>query len=538
MNMFTVAVTTFLLAFSSLSFAQVPEQSRQRRRAFFEDLLRVVVESQQDRNIAPQRPGRPNVGPPELQKGYGRPNGPITTRVSNCRQQLQAWEGECGELIVELRKEERRLPRVRPLLVDAMRVLASIKNLRGYAGRLPTIEPLVDPYCDIDADWRLLQHRLRQTRGLPQPCIACLDKCNQVNTKLCELFEIQPQINRRELAQYCAEMSSHFQHLTQDVHYDMHAEPGGQKLVRDCQSMYARVHEVVPLIQRGNYDTISGVFEDCTSQWQSLKLKLLDCKHERVRRHCHKIETCGNHIRELLWLPVELDYGYMGTVCGRLQRDMDQILQSYTLKDLLTSPKPAVLLSCCREFQKQCISFKKCIAKKSPYEQMLDEYRLFNGQWSKLQPLLAECKRPKIRRRLAECEEHVEVFGGVFGDGPIIDHQSMVQICAELDQLSLQLDQMVRQRVQRQYDSKFRENICEHAVGLKKSVHILHEHAIGSRRHESHARPDIETAMVHWKKLRPLIKKCKDVDRRALNQLRGQIEPLLVKLQVVYLDVG
>ena len=537
MNKLIAVTSAAMLLLWSMSCAQAQDQ-RQRRRAFFEDLLRVVVESQQDKNIAPQRPGRPNVGPPELRPGYGRPNGPVTTRVANCRRQLQVWEDECGHLIVELRKEERKLPRLRPLLVDAMRVVASIKNLRGYASRLPNVEPLVDPYCDIDADWRLLQHRLRQTRGLPQSCIARLDKCNQCNNQLCELFEIQPQINRRELAQYCAEMSSHFQHLTQDVYYDMQSEPGGRKLVRECQAMYASVNETVPLIPRGNYDSIAGVFKDCVDQWQGLKLKLLDCPHERVRRHCHKIETCGNHIRELLWLPVEIDYGYMGTVCGRLQRDMDHILESYTLKDLLASPKPAVLLSCCREFQKQCVSFNKCVARKSSYDQMLDEYRLFSGQWSKLQPLLAECDRPKIKRRLAECEEHVDVFGGVFGDGPIIDHYSMVQICAELDQLCLQLDQLIQQRISRQYDFRFHEDICRHADALKQSVHVLHEHAIGNRRHEVHARADLETAMVHWKKLRPLIKKCKDADRRALNQLRGQIEPLLVKLQVVYLDVG
>ena len=531
-----LATSLMFLAFSSVT-AQVPDQVRQRRRAFFEDLLRVVVESQQDRNIVPERPGRPHGGPPELRPGYGRPNGPATVKMVNCRKHFRTWDDECGRLIVELRKEERRLPRLRPLLADAMRVLASITNIRAYAGRLPNIEPLIDPFCDLDADWRLLQHRLKQTRGLPKTCLTCIDRCNECNTQLCNIFEVQPQINRRELAQYCSEMSSHFQHLTQDVYYDMLSEPGGRKLVRDCQAIYAKINETVPLIQRADYDTIVEVFQDCTDSWQKLKVKLLECPHERVRRHCHKIETCGKHIRELLWLPIEIDYGYLATVCGRLQRDMDHIFESFTLKDLLATPQPGILLSCCRDFQKQCASFEKCISGKSPYEQMLAEHRLFMDRWNTLRPLLAASERPRIRRRLAECEEHVLVFGGVFGDGPIIDHYSMVQICAELDQLCLQLDRMVRQR-SRNYGNRFRDEICDHAKKLRNCVHVLHEHAIANRRHESHARADLETAMVHWKKLRPLIKKFNELDRRKLNQLRGQIEPLLVKLQVVFLDVG
>jgi hypothetical protein len=152
--------------------------------------------------------------------------------------------------------------------------------------------------------------------------------------------------------------------------------------------------------------------------------------------------------------------------------------------------------------------------------------------------LLAKSESSKILRRLDVCDEHFTIFNGVFGTGPVIDHYSMVEICAELDQYCLQLDRLIQQRIGRQYDYRFHEEICKYAAEFRNSVHVLHEHSISNRRHETHAQSDLRNAMVQWKKLRPMIAKCKDADRRAFNQLRSRIEPLLVKLQVVYLDAG
>ena len=172
----TILLSVLFVFVSSSLAAQVPDQVRQRRRAFLEDLLNVVIESQSDRDIVPARPGRPVEGRPDLRPGFGNTYGPTTQRMVSCRKQFQVWEDECGRLVSALRTDERRLPRLRPLLADAIQILASITHLRGHAGRLTNIQPLTETYCELDANWRLLNHRLRQIRGLPPACIQCLDR--------------------------------------------------------------------------------------------------------------------------------------------------------------------------------------------------------------------------------------------------------------------------------------------------------------------------------------------------------------------------
>ena len=527
----------FLLLLSTALAAQVPDDVRQRRRQFVEGLLQTILESQKDRNIAPARPGRPNLSPPELRPGYGGGNAPVSPKMVRCRKQFEVWENRCGELIVELRKEESRVPKFRPLLADAIQVLARVKNLRGHANRIPNVQPLVNPYCELDADWRLLGHRLKNVRGLPKKCTTCIENCQACNTQLCEIFEVQPQIKRRELLRYCSEMSSYFQHLTQDVYYDFNGKPNGEKLVRRCQGIYARINEAVPMIHNGDYDTIVRTYRSCADDWQKLKVQLIKSPYERVRRHCHSIEECGRHVNELLLLDPVVDYQYLSTITNTMKSNIDHIFSLITLQDLLEMEQPGKVFLCAREFQRQTDTFNNCLLDNSPHQQRQQEYALFVEKWQALRVYIGACKTAEIQRRLVECDANMNSFNGVFDDGPVFDHQSMVQICAELDQLCLRLDRQIQRRINRSYDQRFQKDICTHVESLQTSIHELHEHAIANRRHEKHARNDLKKIMRHWGKLRPLFAKCKEADRRVLNQLRSQIEPLLVKLQFVFSDV-
>ena len=256
--------------------------------------------------------------------------------------------------------------------------------------------------------------------------------------------------------------------------------------------------------------------------------------YQRVRRHCHSIEECGRHINELLLLDPVVDYQYLSTVTNTMQSNIENIFTQITLKDLLATKQPGKILVCAREFQRQADVFDKCLIGDSPYQQRQQEYQLFSDKWQALRVQLDECKIAQIQRRLVECDAGMSSFNGVFAVGPVFDHQSMVQICAELDQLCLRLARQIQKRINSSYDPRFQKDVCKWSESLHTNIHELHEHAIANRRHEKHARKDLKAIMGHWKKLRSKFAKCKEADRRVLNQLRSQIEPLLVKLQIVY----
>ena len=512
--------------------AQVTPEQRERRRAIFGELMKTLVESQMDRDPVPTQPGRPNLRP--FPGHDHRPTQPLTPNMITARAKLQAWEAESDQLVDLLRKEERRLPRVRPLLADALTINASIKSLRANMGRVHSLDPLTDSFCEIDAQWRLLNHQLSQVRGLKSECTGHMTRMSAFDTELCGLFGVEPQFNRRELGRYCTQMASDFQHLIQDVRYDMRGDPQYGAVMADCQRLYARLNESVRLIERGSYDSITRIYQKSVKDWRKLKYKLVSSPHGRIQRDVHQIEATGAHIAELLWLPMDIDRQYLGMVVKTMQRDANTAFQQISLKNILDSDSPGAILASSREFQNLCGKFSARLKTNTEVDTLLWDFKQFSNQWRELQSHLGQFRSPRISQSLGQVDEGFQVLGGVFGDGPLIDRATLAEICSDLDQLSYQLVDVVEQRTSRGYDPAFHQDICRTTRTFHRGIHEMHEHVLANRRHDSSATADVATVLNSWNQVRPLINKCKPDDRRQMKQLRGRIEPLMVKLQVVF----
>ena len=51
-------------------------------------------------------------------------------------------------------------------------------------------------------------------------------------------------------------------------------------------------------------------------------------------------------------------------------------------------------------------------------------------------------------------------------------------------------------------------------------------------RHAMHQ--DLTTAIEHWNQLKPLMNQCPPAVQQTFRRLRGELEPLMVKMQIVY----
>jgi hypothetical protein len=512
--------------------AQVTQEQRDRRRQFVGDLLKTLIESQQDRDPVPTQPGRPNLRP--FPGHDHRPTQPLTPNMISARAKMQAWERESDQFVNMLRMEEQRLPRVRPLLADALTTNASIKSLRANMGRVHSLDPLTDSFCQIDAQWRLLNHKLSQVNGLKSECVACIRRMATFDADLCGLFNVQPQFNRRELARYCNQMASSLQHLIQDVRYDMPGHPQFRVIISECQRLYARLNESGRLIERGDYDSITRIYQRSVKDWRKLKYKLIATPHGRIQRNVHRIESIGSHIAELLWLPADLDREYLRIVVQSMERDVSLAFQQVTLQDILNCKTPGAVLACANDFQRQCGRFSSKLKSNADVETLSWDFKQFSNQWRDMNTHLTGFSSPTISRAVGQVDTGFQALQTVFGDGPLIDRGTMIEICADLDQLSYRLQDVVLARTRNGYEPVFQSQICDLARAFQRSIHEMHEHSLSNRRHDASASADVATALEVWSRLRPLLKKCKGEDRQVMRQLRARIEPLMVKLQVIF----
>ncbi len=522
-----------LLISADVASGQVSDAQRNRRREFVGGLLQTLIESQMNRNPVQPQPGRPNLRP--FPVNGPKPSLPLTPNMIKARKQCQAWENESAQFVKLLRQEERRLPRVRPLLADALATHASIKALNVNLGQTHTLDPLTDRFCDLDAQWRLLNHQLTQVRGLQPECTACMTRMVNYNTQLCGLFEVQPQFNRAELSRYCTQMASSFQHLIQDVRYDLQGDPNYNVVLRDLQRIYTRLNEADRLIGHGSYDAIVRIYNQCLNQWREVKYKLVSCPHGRVQRGVHQIENIGRHMSELLWIQPDIDRDYLCQVITNMEREVGVAFKNVSLHDLLQCKTPGVVLACSREFQHQCNNLSTRLSSDADVDSLMWDFKQLSNQWQDLNGHLSGFSTPRIGQSVGQIDSGFQVLQGTFGDGPLIDRATMADICSDLDQLSYRLIDLAEQNRKRGgYEKSFHTDFCNCCGKFHKCIHEMHEHVLADRRHDAHAAQDVAAAVASWREVRPLINQCKPEHRVQMNQVRSRIEPLMVKLQVVF----
>lgn len=535
MNKYPPVLVIFCLAVFLLPdnlSAQVSDAQRERRRQFFGDLMKTLVESQMDRNPVQPRPGRPNLKP--FPAPNHKPDKPLTPGMIKARAKFKGWESESDRFVKLLRQEERRLPRVRPLLADALTTHAGIKTLRVQLDRVHTLDPLTDSFCQVDSQWRLLNHKLSQINGLRSECTACMAQMAQYDTQLCEIFEVQPQFNRRELSRYCTQMAAGFQHLIQDVRYDFRNDPNYGAVLGDCQRIYASLSEADRLIERGSYDSICKLYNNSLTDWRKVKYKLVSCPSGRIQRDVHHIETIGGHVAELLWIQPDIDREYLSRVVGGMEREVAVAFKQVSLHDILACKTPGVVLACSREFQNQCSRLSTRLKSDADVEALTWDFKQFSNQWQDLNGHLVGFQTPRIEQSIGQIDSGFQVLQGVFGEGPLIDRATMTEICSDLDQLAYRLNAQVQKRTASGYEVAFRDDICNSSRAFHKCIHQMHEHVLADRRHDAHAAEDVAAAVAAWSRMRPLINKCKPEHRQQIQQIRSRVEPLMVKLQVVF----
>ena len=220
-----------------------------------------------------------------------------------------------------------------------------------------------------------------------------------------------------------------------------------------------------------------------------------------------------------------------------MEREVEVAFKHVSLHDLLQCKTPGIVLACSREFQNQCSNLSTRLSTDADVESLMWDFKQLSNQWQELNGHLSAFTTPRIGRSVGQIDSDFQVLQGTFGDGPLIDRATMADICSDLDQLSYRLIDLAEQNRKRGgYEKSFHKDFCGCTSNFHKSIHEMHEHVLADRRHDAHAAQDVAAAVTAWSEVRPMINKCKPEHRREMNQVRSRIEPLMVKLQVVFSD--
>lgn len=530
------SIVLFML-FSSTAQAQNPQ-----RRELIQGLLQGLIESQIEkaRQAPPNQPyrGQPGQGQrvPNVQPGRsGNPGRAVTIEVSPkmvaARRSLNQWNKAAGSLVVELQTYEQQSPQLRSLLADSMRFQAAVGGLCRRAELSPTFQPLKKDFAALDRDWRIISNRISSTRGIPASCQGYVTTINDLDRQLCDSFQIEPQVNRLELSRLAATLNNDFDHLLRGLYYNRGQQ--GKQLIREGQRLQANIGQAASLVSHGSYTEMVNAYSGCLNDWRKFSRRVLKLRDPRLKFSIQNIEDHGRLIQEQLFIPVQLDRGYLASVTADLAIDSNQLFQNITMADLLAQKNPQMILNRGRTFTQACAKLNQEIEGNVPEDQLAWSYLAFAKSWDAVQGNLRECKNPVVDQRLDNITLTMNSLGEVLGSKATLSHGELVHLFEELDAVCRQAAFDAHQYIgETRYTPTFHQQMCGGFDELQRQVYAIHQDCV-SPTYKVNPK-SLQPIFQQWDTVRPLLSQCKGADKTRFTNHRQSLEPMMVKLQILY----
>ena len=521
-----------LLCVAATSWGQPTPDVRTRRRSFVENVLKTLIDSQVEREeVFHEHHHRPRPGAPA----------PVSKKMLRVRQELATLSQSSGDLLFALQREQQYQPQLRPLLADCVQIKANSEVLLKRANTYPDLAVITTEYRQIDRDWRILRNRLKKVRKLNVGCTKQMEVVDRCSRDLCGVLEIQPQFNRQEIVALSAAYTSDIRALVHDVQSDLRVIPQGPAVLRDCRELYSMCNQTSRLAQTGNYDAVVKNYQTCQRLWRRIAKRLVSCRSERVRRHVHTIEEIGQQCQEQLWIPVEVDTEFVGDLVRTLDTDIHGLLENIRAEDLLNCDRPCQALEILRDFRDGCHELSGRMQGNPAFDSLAWDFRSLDVMWHDVNQLCRQFPVQEAQMHLDNMDHIMQLAREYLGDAPVITQTGLVQVCGELDQLAHQMGYQIRQAVTPgNFQRPFIQQINNDCASLQTAVHELHQSAISEcAESHVHAAPRARRVLELWRALRVRMKtamagNCPVEQRLECLRIRNQLEPLMVKLQVVY----
>jgi hypothetical protein len=319
-------------------------------------------------------------------------------------------------------------------------------------------------------------------------------------------------------------MSTNLTHLAQNIRYEVREEPASSNMIRQCQALHFIVQQSPAVIRRRDYDGVIGLYKDALGKWRSLSREISQCPSQRLRHDVQDIESIGRQLQEQLYIPYQLDREFLAQLSSNVGVSTDSVFCQISLQDLLAMQNPAGILASAKQFQKQCEQFSGSIRNNIPADQLATEFAVFESNWSGMFNQCSGLTKPALKLELDEINYSMQTLHQAFGSQPLLDHDSMLRVAADLEFLSHEM-----------------ENLASSAPGrISRPIKTFHkrclefnERTLAERLYEP--KPSQLNRMFNtWGQLKESLAGYSGSNAASLKAYRRQIEPLMVKMQVVY----
>lgn len=489
-------------------------------------LLRELLRSQYERRDARYRqPGQPP-------QQSGRPMSAKVTKVARFSGQIA---DESQRLMGLLQRDARRIAGVNSCIDELQRVQARAELMSTRFTKPQRQSVVLDEIRQLDREWRLVSYHLQRVRGLPQSCKTSIDRINGFTTQCCELFDIAPQLNYREIVRLADSLAAEVHHLERDVEYELRSRSKARQLVIQLRRIEAQAKLFSDTAaSRGTYDIVVAEFKELVSIWNPISRTLDNLNDRHIDRTVEQINELSRALHEQLWLPMGMNRDHVNHLATITGQRIKRLLDSFSLTMLTELPDGPSILKSARSLNQEISGMCRCVTENATDDILIQHWTSLANSWNEFDHYSEPINSNQLSQLRKEISDNIEAMRQTMGIQLVFDRRAITRSVGELEGIAQQARFHIAQW-QRRPGANVDAAMIRSASKLIDDVHHFHEECAGTTSRDR-LYQECQQLSRDWSKLRPKLMACRTVDQDALNRISDQATEKLIRLQIL-LDV-
>ncbi len=527
-----VALLIVIVAFSAV--AQSTAQAQQGPGAeILQGLLRDLLQSKVDRRNEPRRELKhhPLLVPGERSAQQRAPDR-VPAVVIKAGGFYASFAKESQQLVRLLRADARKVPGIGSQLGNILQLQTRAQLMSDKFATPQKEDFILGNISALDRDWRSAAYQLNQLPGLAAACAQSIGRLDRLNEQSCALFDIQPQINRRELIRLADSFGAEIHHLERDVESELRGRPRAQRLIMQLRRAEAKANLLSDSIADGDsLDIIVPVYKQLLAEWNKLGNTLEAFNNRHIDRTVEEIHEVNRKIQERLWLPIGVDREHIKHLAFSIRDQTKALGDTFSLTMLTELPDSVTVLKAAQGLNTETAHLCAEIETNGSTDDLVTHWTELDAAWQAFDRHTAPIDSPRINNLRQQVSRNVDAMRQALGIRLVFDRREVIRIVAELEGIAEQAQYHVGQW-QRRPGASLEAGLIRAAKKMITDVNHLHKEAVGSASREHLAR-DCQKLTQNWSQLRPMLMACRTADQRTLRRIADDATAKLIHLQTL-----
>ena len=354
----------------------------------------------------------------------------------------------------------------------------------------------------------------------------------KLDKSLSDLLSVAPQIDRETLIQKTASLGSSLQHLLDDIEIELERSTDRSQLLIDGRRIHQQATHVGSTItDKADRATVLEEYQQFLTSWTPFEARLRPIQNRYIERSLRRIDTVNHDIKELLWIPHEVDRTELLHQTNTLKRNVDSFFERAPLKLLITLKDTNNVLPVSDEFYGICEHFTDCVEDKQTHDELVEAFRFVETSWTDFQATFNPLESQKAHLVLKDIEDGIRSLREELKITDSFDRKAAVELAAAVDNLAQHLTADVNRWIGNT-DTELGRQARKDTAAFSAAARQLHTDAVGGG-NVAKLTQDCESLFNQWGQLHSYIPRADKEDREHLQRVSSRMTPYLVDLRTM-----